>query len=322
MPNQPSENSPELPKQAPDQAIEQTDIVDTEQLANAILTGCASGANISDHLANLGTLKPDQRETLQRHIGTLLAEHSSMLTEPQHWMTLQKVGRDVYIAILRHASEHAGGMNKLTIGTKLADILRRETDNSKKIESLDEAESILINAIDETDEMNEGPEKMRALSSAYYTHSFISFGKAEMTGAGQEEERRNLIDDSLTRLDISKRCAEQAGDHEGAAQSEIRWCAVHIDMNIGNMADLVPKLDALAKKLQGSASTWGNRFLNNALTRRVEASAKCSHPEWESFYRETMERPGFEQQHGGAENLKKWKEKNCPAALRKEEGLE
>jgi len=304
--------------------LEQTDVVDTEQLANAILAGCASGGDISGHLATLGTLEHDQREILQRHIGKLLAEHTSMLSEPHHWMTLQKVGRQEYIAILRYALESASGIDHLTISTKLADTLRRETDTAKKTASLDEADFLFRDAIDTAagDEREWSPEMFRALSSACYTQSFVSLGRAEMKTEGQAEEQNQLIQDSLAQLETSRAYAVAAGDHEGAAQSEIRWCAVHIDMNIGDMTELIPKLDTLAKKLQGASGTWANRFLNNALGRRVEAAAKCSHAQWEDFYRELMQRENLEKQYGGADKLKVWKEKNCPPALRKEEGFE
>ncbi len=319
MPNNPQENGPEQPEQPSATPQEGATPVDSGQFATAILAGCTSGEDISSHFEALAQLDGAQKTEAQTSLAEQIATHASLLTEPHHWMTLSKgVGRDEYIAILRLAHTQSIGDAKLVISAKLADTLRRETVVEALPASLDEAEEVLKSI--EAAEGQEGepsPETCRALGSAYYTKSFVAFGRRGLPNT-TDDQQGALLNASLDDLKQSKEYAERGGDNEGATQSQIRACGVQLDTGQGETpAALVDPLDELVEKLLSASSTWGKRFLKNAMGRRVEAAAKCNHADWETFYDALMAQSDLESHYGGAEALASWKEKNCPPTRQK-----
>jgi len=284
--------------------------IDAQTIATTILTKCVSGDDVSGDFAKLAEISDGGN--IMEYLATALAEHSSMLTTPQHWMTLSK-GAEVesYITVLRIARRKMSGANRLIIATKLADTLRRKGDKV----SLEDAEQILAEDIPTITDGERNGEELRALGSALYTRSFIPLGKKEKFGTGEELP---ALSASLDDLRKSAEYAREGGDEENAIQSEIRVCAVQLDHNYGDAAEILETLDCLVAKLQGAGSTWAKRFLKNALGRRVEAAAKSHDAQWGMYYGEYIALPGIEQHCGGKEAFDEWKAHYNPFLPREE----
>lgn len=286
--------------------------VDAQALAAAILTKCASGGDVSADFAALQMLG---NQDMEEYLATALAEHIAFLQEAHHWMTLSRIsGDDMYMRILRIARERVTGRDRLIVGTKLADMLRRKGGAA----SINEANVILTRDVNEC--VEQGPEDKRACGTAFYAWSFI---KDELAQNPDNDLNKNkqLREASITLLERAAEHSDKGGDHTGAAQAKTRKCGVLLDNNMGDPIDILQELEEIVEQLRPAKDTWGERFFRNAVGRRAEAAARSHDPKWGFYYEELIGLPGIELHYGGKDAFEEWKAKYNPFIPRERDEL-